>query len=429
MQGFSRRQGQGSPLKQIRGKTPDTLQEEDESKPSQKEASPKKTYFGGSPCRGSPFKSTPPATQAHVSSPSSRSSPAKPVRISSPLKSASPAPAVSSPIRSVVSNNSNLRSRRSPSPMKSTGYAGSPRSEPVGKPVSAIRMRFEGGGGCGGAPQGKTGPPKPDRTRFKPYTHAPTSAQGNVYKSSYGSSSSSSSSPVKKYNFGESEKDPSCLSVAERARLFERSKFAVAAPKKPVITEAQQPKTANIFTSSPCADNFKPQEIDVSSVVPPPAEQEFVSPTKKRLAPLPPAVTSSPTSYGKGPAPPPPPPMPTTSTPTNAHSKRRSSSPARSFPKEQHSVKRIKVNAPKPGNMYPSLTDIETETETEVEGHCTDVDSMDDSIGSEQSLGAEIETIAKACSPIRHAGGARMPSRYRPSEDVSFEFGANCQFN
>lgn len=79
------------------------------------------------------------------------------------------------------------------------------------------------------------------------------------------------------------------------------------------------------------------------------------------------------------------------------------------------------MNAPKPGNVYPSLTDIETETETDVEGHCTEGDSMDDSIGSEQSLGAEIETIAKACSPIRPAAGGRMPSRYRPSEDVSFE--------
>ncbi len=317
--------------------------------------------------------------------------------------------------------------------MKSSGYGGSPlrggkssANESAGKPVSAIRMRFEGAGG-GGVPQGKPGPVKPDRTRFKPYTHTPGSAQasgGDIYKSSYASSSSSSSSPVKKYNFGESDRDPSSLSVAERAKLFERSKFAVAAPKKPVITEAQQPKTPNIFTSSPCADNFKPQEIDVSSVVPPPSEQEFLSPTKKRLAPLPPAVsrvTASPNSYGKGPAPPPPPPMPTTSTPTNAHSKRRSTSPARSFPKEQHSVKRIKVNAPKPGNVYPSLTDIETETETDVEGQCTDVDSMNDSIESEQSLGAEIETIAKACSPIRHAAGGRMPSRYRPSEDVSFE--------
>ncbi|ODM96833.1 Actin-binding protein anillin [Orchesella cincta] len=410
LQGFSRRQG--SPMKQIREK-PVTEERDQRASPKfiQKNASPKKTYFGGSPSQGaavvaspskSPMKSVNPGSQVPVNKSPVKS--ASPV-VSSPQKFISPVKSVTdisvarrspSPVKSVSPVKP---SRNSISPMKSVGVGSktsSNESTPTAKPVSAIRMKFEAGAG-------NSGPPKPERSRAKPYS-TPSNRPIQGY----------SKSPVKKFHFGEPDRDPATLSVAERAKLFESSNFCLA-QKKPVVVDAQ-PKRA-IFTSSPCIDSVKPQEIDVSCVNQVPfTRNETVTSAVRKPTPASPAARSS--AYP--PPPPPLPPMPTTSTPTNA--KRRSTSPTRSCPPEAHSVKRIKVNAPKPGRIYPSLTDIDTETETE--GHCSEVESMDDSLESQQSLGTEIETIAKACSPIRadYSAIGKPQQRYRPSEDFSATF-------
>ncbi|CAL8072802.1 unnamed protein product [Orchesella dallaii] len=407
LQGFSRRQG--SPLKQIRATSVNEYEEtedktiETSNKLSKQQASPKKTYFGGSPSRGAT-----PTNASASKSPIKNMTPTQIPVSKSPLKSASPV--VHSPLKFVSPAKSvaDNFARRSPSPVKSVtpvkpsrtslsptktagGKSSSNESTPTAKPVSAIRMKFEGGAG-------NNGPPKPERSRLKPYsTPINRPMQG------------ASKSPVKKFHFGETERDPATLSVAERAKLFESSNFCLA-QKKPVVVDVQ-PKRA-IFTSSPCVDSVKPQEIDVSCVNQVPFTRNETVP---KSTPASPAIS---TAYPL--PPPPPPPMPNTSTPTNA--KRRSTSPSRSFPNEPHSVKRIKVNAPKPGRIYPSLTDIETETETE--GPCSEVESMDDSLESQQSLGAEIETIAKAFSPIRpdYSAIGKPLQRYRPSEDFSATF-------
>jgi hypothetical protein len=82
------------------------------------------------------------------------------------------------------------------------------------------------------------------------------------------------------------------------------------------------------------------------------------------------------------------------------------------------------VNDPKPGRMYPSLTDIEsTETETESEMNPQDEEfdldyNYDEDMDSEtshvsgSSLGTHIERAAKQNAPRRNR-------HYRPTEDVS----------
>lgn len=98
-------------------------------------------------------------------------------------------------------------------------------------------------------------------------------------------------------------------------------------------------------------------------------------------------------------------------------SPKRSVSPKSQYPGSRD-LKRVKVNEPKQGRIYPSLTDIDaTETETDVgateeEEIEEDLDSSGNSLVSGFSLGTHIERVAKQNVL------ARKP-HYRPSETVN----------
>jgi len=115
----------------------------------------------------------------------------------------------------------------------------------------------------------------------------------------------------------------------------------------------------------------------------------------------------------------------------------RSTSPDKKNYPGARDVKRIRVNEPKEGRMYPSLTDIEsqTETETELEPETdTEGESVEDDrtilgVSECSSLGAQVERMAKGHngtedeSPAAQFGiTLQTPKRnryYRPTEDVS----------
>lgn len=331
------------------------------------------------------FSSPSPATASKFTSDTS-----KPIPCTSPVGKAKyttstpSSPAANGSRFDEASNKTNRPSASTPASVRAT--SDSPSASPAVKAVSAIRLKFEGGQRRGGASQGLS------MNALKPVQKSP---------------------PKKKFYFGdrEQDQDPSTLSVAQRAKLFESSNFRLA---KPSVVEMQPKK--------PVVCNVERKPVNA-----PPSTHYGMTGSPGAKTPTSPSKPPRKPTFMPSGCPPPPPPLPShdpvptnTSTPTNLHSKRRSTSPVRSFPAESHAVKRIKVNSPKPGRMYPSLTDIETETETEVEGCCSDDESMNDSMESGQSLGAEIENIAKTCSPIRPTVvGGKVPVRYRPSEDVS----------
>ena len=120
---------------------------------------------------------------------------------------------------------------------------------------------------------------------------------------------------------------------------------------------------------------------------------------------------------------------------------KRSASPKSKYPGSRD-VKRIRVNEPKPGRIYPSLTDIESATETEAENEIderihdqNDDDEMENyeddvSIESGFSLGNHIQHIAeRAKAEIEDAAAVdvkvtpmKRNPHYRPTEDVSTFF-------